>query len=291
MIYFCQGCSAVLEHRVKYCPHCGREQIYDDTCGHCGADVKEEDKYCPECGDYIERDEDKTRYCPNCSNNLDTDGRHLDLKYCFGDDCGIEIGGLIRYSEQTGEPLPIDEILTQNNYEKEIADWFTSIHNNANDGYLHCFDRMLYIYDKAELYKINQVVDDFSKVLDDIYIYPLEEFSSLWDDSVLMALADNEKHPPLNNQFCLCATYIPACEEETEAHEIIEECKGKYRPKIEGHYYQRKYELNVSFVFVSNVLPEVSKIGTIYDKHILTVTPEILKSLDISKLWKGLKEE
>jgi methionyl-tRNA synthetase len=48
MIYFCQGCGAVLEHRVKYCPHCGTKQYYEDKCSYCGADYKEGDTDCPD---------------------------------------------------------------------------------------------------------------------------------------------------------------------------------------------------------------------------------------------------
>ena len=48
-IYFCQGCSAVLAHRVKYCPHCGDMQIYEDECENCGTAITEDDEECPEC--------------------------------------------------------------------------------------------------------------------------------------------------------------------------------------------------------------------------------------------------
>jgi hypothetical protein len=44
----------------------------------------------------------------------------------------------------------------------------------------------------------------------------------------------------------------------------------------------------VSFVFISRFLPEQTKIGSIYDKYILSVTPEKLKSLDIAKMWKSI---
>jgi len=66
MIYFCQGCSAVLSHRLNFCPHCGEKQFYNDECDYCGADISETDDYCPECGDHINRDEDNLRTCPEC---------------------------------------------------------------------------------------------------------------------------------------------------------------------------------------------------------------------------------
>jgi RNA polymerase subunit RPABC4/transcription elongation factor Spt4 len=112
-IYFCQGCSAVLKRRVEYCPHCGDVQIYEDECENCGAAITENDEECPECYETIYTDEEKERYCPWCGYNLDTDGRDLGLKYCNGVDCGKELGGLIRYSENTGEPLSVEEILSK----------------------------------------------------------------------------------------------------------------------------------------------------------------------------------
>jgi RNA polymerase subunit RPABC4/transcription elongation factor Spt4 len=79
MLYFCQGCSAVFEHRTNYCPYCGSKQRYEDICEYCGADIKEGDDYCPECGDRIDQEEDKTRYCHNCGKDLDMEGRNLEI--------------------------------------------------------------------------------------------------------------------------------------------------------------------------------------------------------------------
>jgi hypothetical protein len=69
----------------------------------------------------------------------------------------------------------------------------------------------------------------------------------------------------------------------------LNECKSRYRPKIKSYYYDREYSLDVSFVFFSRFLPEQTKIGSIYDKHILTVTPEILESLDMVKMWRSIR--
>jgi len=134
-IYFCQGCSAVLYHRVKFCPHCGSQQFYDYTCDNGGIEVTEFDDECPECGFDVYSDEFRPRGCPWCGYDLDTGGRDLDRRYCNGVDCGKEIGGLIRYSDETGEELPVDEILARNDYRKELKDWLVSVYNNIYNTY------------------------------------------------------------------------------------------------------------------------------------------------------------
>jgi len=151
-IYFCQGCSAVLYHHVKFCPHYGEKQYYEYTCDNCGTEVTEFDDDCPECGSSVYSDEFRPRSCSWCGNDLDIDGRNLDRRYCNGVDCGKEIGGLIRYSDETGEELSLDEILARNDYRKELKDWLISVYNNIHDTYDPCFDRLLYIYDKNNIY-------------------------------------------------------------------------------------------------------------------------------------------
>jgi hypothetical protein len=78
-----------LEHRVNHCPCYGPKQYYEDKCSYYGYD-------------YIDGD---------------TGGGQLDLKYCGGVDCGKEIGGLIRYSKETGEPLSLNRILDKTDFE------------------------------------------------------------------------------------------------------------------------------------------------------------------------------
>jgi predicted RNA-binding Zn-ribbon protein involved in translation (DUF1610 family) len=291
-IYFCQSCSAVLKNRVKYCPHCGDKQFYEDKCPSCNADIDGNDEYCPECGDYIERDEDKTRYCPYCGYNLDTDGRDLDLKYCSGVDCGKEIGGLIRYSEQTGVRLGLDEMFEKNDYIREITDWLASVSNDVNHTYLSCFDRMLYIYDKTQSYSSRRFVAEFSSVFEGIYIHKVDEFEMLTDERNLEILSTMEKHPFNNDKHCLCAIDIKEYSQETtEAHDFLEGCKDIYYCNLSDDLAKIIQKLDVSFIFISGFLPEQTKIGTIYDKYFLTITPEILKSVDISKIWKNLKRE
>jgi RNA polymerase subunit RPABC4/transcription elongation factor Spt4 len=289
-IYFCQGCSAVLKKRVNYCPHCGDKQFYEDKCSSCNADINENDKYCPECGDYIERDEDKTRYCPYCGYNLDTNDRDLDLKYCSGVDCGKEIGGLIRYSEQTGGRLSLDEIFAKNDHEKEITDWLASVSNGVNDTCLSCFDRMLYIYDKTQSYSSHRFISDFSSVFEGIYIHKVDDFEFLTDDKNLEILSAKEKHPSNNYKHCLCTIDIREYSQETEAHDFLEGCKDIYYFNLTDDRAKIIRKLDVSFVFISGFLPEQTKLGTIYDKYFLTITPEILKSVEISKIWKKLKK-
>jgi hypothetical protein len=219
------------------------------------------------------------------------DGRQLDLKYCSGVDCGKEIGGLIRYSEETGEPLPLNELLNKNNYEKEIADWLAGIYNAVYGGYIPCYDRMLYVYDQSKTYTADNFATDFHDVLENIFIHRINDFIFLKEDENLDILSDKEKHPPKNYIHCLCIIDIWDYDDETDAHDILNERKGRYRPKIRSYYYDREYELDVSFVFISRFLPEQAKIGSIYDKYILIITPEILKSLDIAKMWRNLKEK
>jgi hypothetical protein len=286
MIYFCQGCSAVFEYRVNHCPHCGTKQCYEDKCFYCGADYKKGDIECPDCGTVIKYDEDKIRYCLYCGYNLDLDGRKLDLKYCSGVDCGKEIGGLIRYSEETGGLLLLDEIFDKNNYEKEITDWLASIYNAVCDGYITCYDRMLYIYDQSEAYTYNNFITDFHDILENIFIHHIGDFVRLKEDENLDILSDTAKRYPENHN--LCVIDIWDYDDGTDAHDIINECKGKHKPNIKSYYYEREYEFDVSFLFILRFLPEQTKIRTTYDKYISTVTPKVLKSLDIAKIWKSI---
>jgi len=291
-IYFCQGCSAVLTHRVNYCPHCGNKQYYKDECENCGASISEDDEDCPECNFTIYTDEDKTRYCPYCGNNLDMEGRDFDLKYCWNDDCGKEIGGLIRYSEETGEPLTVEEILLKNDYVKEITDWLSNIYNQIYTGYYPVFDRMLYIYDKTGKYSVNDFKSHFGKVLKDIYIHTVQDFNHLSSDDNLFILEEKDKHPPKNYQHCLCVIGIEPAEVETINHEIFKGEWGHYKHKFDS--YERPehiYKPDVSYIFVSSVIPDLSQIGSIYDKYFLIISPEILNSIDISKTWKTLMKK
>jgi len=293
-IYFCQGCSAVLTHRVKHCPHCGDMQIYEDECENCGTAITEDDEECPECYEPIYTDEEKERYCPWCGYNLDTDGRDLDLKYCNGVDCGKEIGGLIRYSEETGELLSVEEILSLNDYNKEMTDWLSSIYNNIPDYYggYPSFDRMLYIYDKKGKYSVKDFKSHFGKILNDIYIHTVPDFYLLSSDENLEILQDKEQHPPKNYQHCLCAIGIEPSDEKTESHVEFMGEWGHYNPKFKSYYYPgRIYEPDVSYVFISSVIPELTKIGSMYDKYFLIISPEILNTIDISKIWHNLKKE
>jgi RNA polymerase subunit RPABC4/transcription elongation factor Spt4 len=296
-IYFCQGCSAVLLHRVNFCPHCGDKQFYEDECENCGAAIKEDDEECPECYESIYTDEEKTRYCPWCGNNLDIDERDLDRKYCNADDCGKEIGGLIRYSEETGEPLTVNEILSVNDYVKEITDWLSNIYNSvfSNTYYYNlypCFDRMLYIYDKTGSYSVNDFKSHFGKVLNDIYIHTVPDFYHLSSDDNLYILEDKEQHPPKNYKHCICAIGIEPAEVETVDHEEFKGEWGHYHPKYESYEHPGYiYKLDVSYIFVSSVTPELSQIGSVYDKYFLIITPEILKSIDIEKIWQGLNKK
>jgi hypothetical protein len=67
----------------------------------------------------------------------------------------------------------------------------------------------------------------------------------------------------------------------------LSECQGRYRIKIGSYYYDREYEPGVFFVFVSGFSSGLAKIGSIYNKYILIVTPEILESLDIKYRMGG----
>jgi len=291
-IYFCQGCSAVLSHRVNYCPHCGDKQYYKDECEHCGTAISENDERCPECYEIIYTDEDNTRYCPYCGNNLDLEGRDLDLKYCWHDDCGKEIGGLIRYSEETGEPLTVEEILSKNDYVKEITDWLSNIYNSIYTGCYPAFDRMLYIYDTTGSYSVKDFKSQFEKIFDDIFIHTVSDFYSLSSDDNLYILEEKEKHPPKYYQHCLCVIGIKPAEVETINHEEFKGEWGHYHPKFKS--YERPgyiYKPDVSYIFVSKVIPELSQIGSMYDKYFLIITPQILQSIDISNIWQTLKKK
>jgi len=291
-IYFCQGCSAVLTHRVNYCPHCGDKQFYTDKCEQCGTPISEYDEECPECYEPIYTDEEKTRYCPWCGNNLDIEERDLNKKYCWGIDCGKEIGGLIRYSEETGESLTVDEILSKNDYVKEITDWLSNIYNQIYSGYYPAFDRMLYIYDKTGKYSVNDFKSHFGKVLNEIYIHTVPDFYHLSSDDNLFILEEKDKHPPKNYKHCLCVIGIEPAEVETVDHETFKGEWGHYNPKFDS--YERPghiYKPDVSYIFVSKVTPELAQIGSIYDKYFLIITPEILNSIDISTIWTKLMEK
>jgi hypothetical protein len=248
---------------VKHCPYCGTEQCHEDKCSHCGSDYSKSD----------------------------TDGRWLDLKYfsCVG--CGKEIGGSIRYSEETGEPLPLNEMLNKNNYEKEITDWFVGIYNAAHGGYITCYDRMLYKYDQLKTYTSDNFTVDFYDALKNIFVHRINDFVLLRDDENLYILSDKERHSPKNYNHYLCVIDIWNYDNETYAHDILNKCKGRYKSKIKSYYYDRKYELDMSFVFISGLSPDQTKIGSIYDKCILIVTPVILGSVDIAKMWQNLKEK
>jgi len=66
---------------------------------------------------------------------------------------------------------------------------------------------------------------------------------------------------------------------------------GHYRPKFESFEHPGYiYNPSVSYIFISSVIPELTKIGSMYDKYFLIITPEILKSIDISKIWRNLKK-
>jgi len=291
-IYFCQSCSTVLSHRVNYCPHCGGKQYYKDECENCGAVISENDEECPECNFTIYTDEDKTRYCPWCGTDLDIEERDLNKKYCWGEDCGKEIGGLIRYSEETGEPLTVEEILSKNDYVKEITDWLSYIYNQIYTGYYPAFDRMLYIYDKTGKYSVNDFKSHFRKVLKDIYIHTVPDFYHLSSDDNLFILEEKDKHPPKNYQYCLCVIGIEPAEVETINHETFKGKWGHYNPKFDS--YERPghiYKPDVSYIFVSSVIPDLSQIGSMYDKYFLIISPEILNSIDISKIWKTLMKK
>jgi hypothetical protein len=221
--------------------------------------------------------------------NLDRDGRRLDLKYCSSVDCGTENGGLIRYSEETGEPLPLIEMLNKNNYEIEIADWLAGIYNVVYGGYITCYDGMLYIHDQSKTYTFDNFTSDFHDILENIFIHCIDDFVSRVEDENLDILSDTTKHSPRNYGHCLCVIDIRDYNDETDAHEILNEGKGKYRQKIKSCHCDKRYELDVSFVFISRFLPAQTKIGSIYDKYILIVTTEMLKLLDIAKMWRKLK--
>ena len=280
-IYFCQGCSAVLENRVKFCPHCGNKQYYDDECEYCGAEISEYDEECPKCYETIKWDEDKTRYCPLCGYDLDIDGRNLNRKYCDGVDCGKEIGGLIRYSHETGEALSVDEILRANDYNREIRDWLESLR------YGHSFDRMLYIYDKTGQYTGNNFMRDYEKTFYELYIHYIDKFANIVDDDILELFSE------IKTQYCknIFVLDISNYDNIIESHHFIECCKDSYYDRGEYDYTDIVRKNDFTIVFVSHYLPEQTKIGSMYDKHFLIITPEILETLDLPKTWKEIREK
>jgi len=287
-IYFCQGCSAVLNHQVNYCPHCGQGQSYEDKCENCGTAITEDDEECPECYDPIYTDEEKTRYCPWCGYNLDMDGRNLDRKYCSGTDCGKEIGGLIRYSEETGEQLSVDEIIKINDYNKEMKDWVSGLFHYDN-----FYHRMLYIYDKTNKYKSKDFIKDYSSIFEGITTFGLNDFSLLEKEENYQRLMVENKLTAYSDKIhCICVIDIGAYSEEIEAHIIIEYCKDIYYYSSKDYDYSDIVKnFDVAFVFVSNVLPEQAKLGSFTEKYFLLITPEKLKTIDIKKIWQDLKEK
>jgi RNA polymerase subunit RPABC4/transcription elongation factor Spt4 len=284
MLYFCQGCSAVLERRINYCPFCGSKQLYDDACPFCGAELKEDDEYCPECNNGIDHDEDKTRYCPNCGTDLDMEGRNLDLKYCFDGDCSMEIGGLIRYSEDTGKELSFTEMLIKNNYGNALSDWLSNEYNAVYNDYIPCYRRMLYIYDSKKEFSIVGFAKEIQDTIEGIYIHHLKDFDALASDETLSILSDKEKHLPAKHEYCICIIEIGKYEKMSKAHSVFEKCLDKFISDLE-------YEPDVSFIFISQYLPEETKVRSIYDKRILAVTPEIVNSFSFKKVWGKIRNQ
>jgi len=288
MIYFCQGCSAVLHHRVNYCPYCGRKQYYDYRCSNCNTSVSEFDEDCPECNFSLYSEEDETRYCPHCGYDLDTDGRNLNLKYCSDVDCGKEIGGLIRYSEKTGKQLTIDGIMRINDYNKEMKDWISGLFHYDN-----FYKRMLYIYDRTNKYKSKNFITDYSSVFEGITMIGLNDFSLLEkEENYQKFMVEKNYSSYSEKKHSICVIDICAYSEKMEAHHILEYCKDIYYGGSKNYDYTdivRKFD--VSFVFTSSVLPEQAKIGYFVEKYFLIITPGKLKSVDIKKIWKEVKGE
>jgi hypothetical protein len=149
----------------------------------------------------------------------------------------------------------------------------------------------LFIYDKTNKYSGKDFIEDFGTFFDKQFIHHITNFDLITDNVNLDILLNKEKHLPNKKQHCLCVIDTHAFDEETEAHTIIHEYVGDYMPGDESNYFDIVRKLNVSFIFVSSKLPEDTKIYSMYDKHILIVTPEKLRSIDVGKLWKKIKEE
>jgi hypothetical protein len=155
----------------------------------------------------------------------------------------MEIGGLIRYSEDTGNELSLSEMLVRNNYGNALSDWLTDEHNALYKSYISCYHRMLYICDKPNQFSINGFIKEIQDTIEGIYIYHLKDFNELPSDEVLELLSNQEKHPPAKYKHCICLVEIGKYEKMCDAHSVIEGCLDKYISKIE-------YDLDVSFIFI-----------------------------------------
>jgi hypothetical protein len=150
---------------------------------------------------------------------------------------------------------------------------------------------LLFIYDKTNTYTGKDFIEDFGTFFDEQFIHHITDFDLLTDNMNLDILLDKEKHMPNKKQHCLCVIDARAFDEETDAHTIIQEYVGDYMPGDESDNFDIVRKLNVSFIIISGNLPEETKIYSMYDKHILIITPEKLRSVNVSKLWKKIKEE
>ena len=289
-VYFCGGCSAVFENKIEYCPHCGRKQYYNYVCENCSFETDDETiKECPECNFDVIYEEYEYRSCPNCGYNHDTDGRNLSLKYCYGSDCGMEIGGLIRYSDKTGKPLTVDQIFTVNDYTKELKDWLKCLYSEGTDDTFH---RLLYIYDKNGKYTGQNFIDTYLPILEDYPAHYISDFSKLTDDINIDILTTISKREQTSQDLhCICTIDINAYKERTVAHDVIKEYVYDYIPGYETDFFDIFRKISATFIFISSHLPEETKLYDMFDRHILIVSPEILKSVDIKKIWKEIKEE
>lgn len=68
--FTCQECHQVIAPDVKFCPHCGHQQLVFHRCAHCGKNLAPTARFCPRCGHPA--DEKKTPWtCAKCgSENL-----------------------------------------------------------------------------------------------------------------------------------------------------------------------------------------------------------------------------
>jgi hypothetical protein len=203
----------------------------------------------------------------------------------------MEIGGLIRYSSETGEELPLENILKNNDYTLEITDWLTNLYNERYGTFKHClYYRMLYIYDNTGKYTSEKFISDFTTRINDFKTLSLSNFSELEDDEIIEKISNSKKSQAVeNDKHCVCAINISEYSEITEPHHIIECCKDIYYFGGDYDYKDTVRSFDVTFVFISSCLPEASQIGSIYDKHTLIITPEVFKSIDIGKIWLSLK--
>ncbi|MBI3928204.1 MAG: zinc ribbon domain-containing protein [Armatimonadetes bacterium] len=46
----CSGCGFAVEHRMRFCPGCGRSAAGESLCGGCGESVRPGYRFCPACG-------------------------------------------------------------------------------------------------------------------------------------------------------------------------------------------------------------------------------------------------